>query len=120
MGMCEPASEIVAEALDDGERARWSGHGLDDLELSYDAVDHRFNMNEFLDRDLAVNGLGLGSCPTASLPEVLLLSWSFLRCDAASPPVSLRTLPDHVRPSKLGRAGDESRLRLSSGEDELL
>lgn len=98
MGMCEPALDTLAEALDDCDRARCSGHGLDDLELSWNVVDHRF-MNEFRDLDVAVSGLAFGSCATASLPDVLLLSWSFLRCDAAFPPVRLRTFPDQVRPS---------------------
>lgn len=35
MGMCEPALEMRAEALEDGDRARLSkNHGLDDRELS--------------------------------------------------------------------------------------
>ena len=34
MGMCEPAFEMLAEALEDGERASSAGHGLDERELS--------------------------------------------------------------------------------------
>ena len=80
MGMCEPALEMLAEALDDGDRARCSGQGLDERELSpCEDIDHRL-MKEFRDLDRAVNGLGFGSCPcccpcpTGSSPDVLLLS----------------------------------------------
>ena len=60
MGMCEPALEILADAFEEGDRASSAGHGLDDLELSYDVVDHLF-MYELRDRERAVSGLGRGS-----------------------------------------------------------
>lgn len=32
--MCEPAFDMLADALDDGERASSAGHGLEERELS--------------------------------------------------------------------------------------